>query len=200
MLREMLERVGFAVTEAAGGEEAIELHTSWQPHLIWMDIRMPGIDGYEATRQIRQGVNSKLAAVPIIAVTASAFEEDRAAVLGAGCDDFVRKPFRESEVLEVTAKHLGIEYLYQPLPGAIEDEGDRELLGALTPDDLRDLPDIWVDDLSQAARRGRAGQVLALIEGLERERPQVARVLQALVRESRFLDIVTAAEGSRDGR
>jgi PAS domain S-box-containing protein len=200
VLREMLERVGFSVREAAGGEEAVDLHTSWQPHLIWMDIRMPGVDGYEATRRIRQGVNSKLAAVPIIAVTASAFEEDRATVLAAGCDDFVRKPFRKSEVLEVTARHLGIEYLYQQLPGDLEGKGDRLLFVALAPDDLRDLPDAWVNDLRQAARRGRAGQVLALIERIERERPQLARGLRALVRESRFLDIVTAAEGSRDGR
>ena len=200
VLREMLERVGFAIREAAGGEEAVDLHMNWQPHLIWMDIRMPGVDGYEATRRIRQGVNSKLAAVPIIAVTASAFEEDRAAVLAAGCDDFVRKPFRKSEVLEVTARHLGIEYLYEQLPGELEGKGDRRLFLTLAPDDLRDLPDAWVNDLLQVARRGRAGQILALIEEIESEHPQLARVLRALVRESRFLDIVTAAEGSRDGR
>jgi PAS domain S-box-containing protein len=200
VLRKMLERVGFAVKEAAGGEEAVDLHTSWQPHLIWMDIRMPGVDGYKATRRIRQKGNSKLAAVPIIAVTASAFEQDRAAVLAAGCDDFVRKPFRRSEVLEVTARHLGIEYLYEQLPGNLEGKGDRLFFLPLAPDDLRDLPDAWVNDLLQVARRGRAGQILALIEEIESEHPQLARGLRALVRESRFLDIVTAAEGSRDGR
>ncbi len=200
VFREMLERVGFQVREAAGGEEAVDLHTSWQPDLIWMDVRLPDVDGFEATRRIRHLMNSKLAAVPIIAVTASAFEEDRAAVLAAGCDDLVRKPFRENEVLEVTARHLGIDYVYQQLPGAIEGQGDHEFSVALTPDDLRDLPDAWVDDLSQAARRGRAGQVLALLEGIERERPQAVRRLRALVRESRFLDIVAVAEGSRDGR
>ena len=200
MLREMLERVGFAVREAAGGDEAIDLHTSWQPNLIWMDVRMPGVDGYKATRRIRQELASKLTAVPIIAVTASAFEEDRATVLAAGCDDLVRKPFRESEVLEVTARHLGIDYLYQQLPEPDQDEEGGRSFVALVPADLVDLPDAWVNDLSQAARRGRAGQVLALIEGIERERPLVAGGLRALVRESRFLDIVTAAEGSRDGR
>ena len=200
VLREMLERVGFAVREAAGGEEAIDLHTSWQPHLIWMDIRMPGVDGYEATRRIRQEASSKLAAVPIIAVTASAFEEDRVAVLAAGCDDFVPKPFRESEVLEVTARHLGIDYLYQELPEPDQDEEADRSFVALVPAGLVDLPDVWVNDLCQAARRGRAGQVLALIEGIEGERPQLTRGLRALVRESRFLDIVTAAEGSRDSR
>jgi len=138
--------------------------------------------------------------VPIIAVTASAFEEDRTAVLAAGCDDFVRKPFRKSEVLEVTARYLGIEYLYEQLPDNLEGKGDRQAFLALAPDDLRDLPDAWVNDLRQSARRGRAGQILALIEGIESEHPQLARGLRALVRESRFLDIVTAAEESRDGR
>jgi CheY-like chemotaxis protein len=189
--------VGFEVREAAGGKEAIDLHTSWQPHLIWMDIRMPGTDGYEATRKIRAGGDTE---IPIIAVTASSFEEDRAAVLAAGCDDFVRKPFHEREVLEVTARHLGIDYLYQEQPDSGEDDGLDHPFVVLAPADLSGLPDAWLTDLGQAARRGRCRQVLALIEGIERERPQVARGLRALVRESRFLDIVAAVEGSRDSR
>jgi PAS domain S-box-containing protein len=194
VLRQMLEQVGFAVREAAGGKESIDLHASWQPHLIWMDIRMPGMDGYEATRQIRAGGDTE---TPIIAVTASAFEEDRAAVLAAGCDDFVRKPFHEREVLAVTARHLGIDFLYQEMPDSGEEEPGRPLI-MLVPADLADLPDAWVAELGQAARRGRSRQVLALTEGIEREHPQLARGLRALVRESRFLDIVAAAEGSRD--
>jgi CheY-like chemotaxis protein len=186
--------VGFAVREAAGGKESIDLHVSWQPHLIWMDIRMPGMDGYEATRQIRAGGDTE---TPIIAVTASAFEEDRAAVLAAGCDDFVRKPFHEREVLAVIARHLGIDFLYQEMPDSGEEEPGRPLI-MLVPADLADLPDAWVAELGQAARRGRSRQVLALTEGIEREHPQLARGLRALVRESRFLDIVAAAEGSRD--
>jgi PAS domain S-box-containing protein len=195
VLRQILEQVGFAVREAAGGKESIDLHASWQPHLIWMDIRMPGIDGCEATRQIRAGGDTE---TPIIAVTASAFEEDRAAVLAAGCDDFVRKPFREGEVLEVTARQLGIDYLYQGLPESAEDEGQYHPSVVPVLADLTALPHAWVDDLGQAARRGRSRQILALIEGIAREHPQLARGLRALVRESRFLDIVAAAEGSRD--
>jgi CheY-like chemotaxis protein len=161
-----------------------------------MDIRMPALDGYEATQRIRESGDR----VPIIAVTASAFEEDRAAVLAAGCDDFVRKPFREGEVLAVTARHLGIDYLHQELPESADDEGLDHPLVVLAPADLSGLPDAWVTDLGQAARRGRSRQILALIEGIEGERPQVARALRTLVRESRFLDIVAAVEGSRDSQ
>jgi signal transduction histidine kinase/FixJ family two-component response regulator len=196
VLCEILERVGFQVRQASGGEEAVNLNTSWQPHLIWMDIRMPVLDGYEVTRRIRE-IGDR---VPIIAVTASAFEEDRAAVLAAGCDDFVRKPFREGEVLAVTAKHLGINYLHQELPKSADDAGLDHPLVVLAPADLSDLPEAWVTDLGQAARRGRSRQVLALIEGIEGERPQVARELRMLVRESRFLDIVAAVDGSRDSQ
>ncbi len=93
----LLQPVGFEVKEANNGQEAVAIWQEWQPHLIWMDMRMPVMNGYEATKYIKSHLKGQ--AVYIIALTASTFEEERAIVLSAGCDDFVRKPFQIEEVL-----------------------------------------------------------------------------------------------------
>jgi GAF domain-containing protein/DNA-binding NarL/FixJ family response regulator len=116
LLVKLLSDAGFLVQEAANGLEAIDLWQSWQPHLIWMDMQMPVLDGYAATRQIRQ--LEAAAAHPrtvIIALTAHAFEEDQEAVIGAGCDDFLPKPSREDLLFAKMAEYLDLEYLYADL-------------------------------------------------------------------------------------
>jgi CheY-like chemotaxis protein len=96
LLVKLLESVGFEVQEAANGQQALEVWARWQPHLIWMDMRMPLMDGHEATQQIKATPQGQ--ATVIIALTATAFEEDREQVLLEGCDGFVRKPFRTDEI------------------------------------------------------------------------------------------------------
>ncbi len=111
VLVKLLTHVGFDVLEARNGLEAIEIWQVWEPHLIWMDMRMPVMDGYEATQRIKSTIQGQATAV--IALTASALEEEKAMILSAGCDDFVRKPFQEQTIFEVAAKYLGVRYLYQ---------------------------------------------------------------------------------------
>jgi PAS domain S-box-containing protein len=110
LLVRMLSSLGFAVRDAENGSEAVELWSSWEPHLIWMDMRMPVMDGYEATKRIKKHLKGQ--ATVIIALTASAFDEERSLILSAGCDDFVAKPFREQVILEKMEKHLGVRYIY----------------------------------------------------------------------------------------
>ncbi|OAD22293.1 two-component hybrid sensor and regulator, partial [Candidatus Thiomargarita nelsonii] len=105
LLLKLLGPLGFEVRDCCNGVEAIEIWEHWQPHLIWMDMRMPVMDGYEATQRIK--ATFKGHATTIIALTASAFEEERAAVLSAGCDDFMRKPFKETDIFEMMHKHIG---------------------------------------------------------------------------------------------
>lgn len=111
LLVKLLTPVGFEVTEAANGQQAIDIWQVWQPHLILMDMRMPVLDGYEATRQIK--LTTKGQATAIIALTASVLEEEKAVILSAGCDNFLRKPFREAEIFEMIAQHLGVSYIYE---------------------------------------------------------------------------------------
>jgi len=114
LLHKLLEPLNFDIQEAVNGAEAVEIFESWQPQLIWMDIRMPVMDGLEATRRIKaskSGANTK-----IIALTAHALEDERLEILAAGCDDFIRKPYRDTEIFEALAKHLSLHFIYEEVP------------------------------------------------------------------------------------
>ncbi|MBN1123095.1 MAG: response regulator [Anaerolineae bacterium] len=111
IIMELLTPLGFEVREAENGQEAIELFEEWKPDLIWMDIRMPEMDGLEATRRIK--ATQAGSTTPIIAVTASVFDEDHAQILESGCDDFLRKPFSSTDIYDKLVKHLGVRFTYK---------------------------------------------------------------------------------------
>lgn len=109
LLNKLLTSLGFQTREAANGKEAVEMWESWQPHFIWMDMQMPVVNGWEATRQIRQKIQDTNASpTTIVALTANAFAKDRELSLSAGCDDFVSKPFRRDELLDKLSHYLGV--------------------------------------------------------------------------------------------
>ncbi len=192
LLRQMLEQVSFEVRTAVDGQVAIEEYQRWQPHLIWMDIRMPVLDGYQATKQIKAQAGASAPAV--IAVTASAFEEERAKVLEAGCDDFVRKPFTEKEIFDTMAEHLGVRYVYEELSPPEGEADSAPARVALELADLAALPDGWLADLRDAAMRGRSRQLLDLIEHIEPDHASLARSLRAMVNGYQFRQIVALTE------
>jgi PAS domain S-box-containing protein len=113
LLQKLLSKVGFVVLEAEDGAKAVAVWRERQPTLVLMDMRMPIMDGYQATRIIRQQASANNLKPTIIAVTASAFEEQKAEVLEAGCDDFIAKPFRDNDLLERIGQHLGLRYEYR---------------------------------------------------------------------------------------
>ena len=110
LLMKLLESAGFHVRGAQDGVEALDCWQTWHPDLIWMDMQMPRLDGREATRAIRtmEGERHTI----IIALTASAFEEDRSQALAAGCDGFLSKPISSFEVFDCMARWLPVRYLY----------------------------------------------------------------------------------------
>ncbi|BHH81835.1 PAS domain S-box protein [Desulforhopalus sp. 52FAK] len=118
-LNKLLTDVGFDVGEAVHGVEAIEQYRAWKPELILMDIRMPVMDGLEATRHIKTLCQSG-EDTPIIALTAQALKEEIAAIMSAGCDDFIPKPFNEDRLFSVLQERLGVEYLYEVDGQAVE--------------------------------------------------------------------------------
>ena len=111
LLHKILEPLGFELHDAFNGEEAVMRYETWKPDLIFMDMRMPVMDGLEATRRIRASENGSK--VKIVALTAHALENERVEILEAGCDDLVRKPYRENELFEALTKYLGIRFLYE---------------------------------------------------------------------------------------
>lgn len=148
LLIKMLHPLGFQLKEAINGQEAINIWDSWEPHLIWMDMRMPVMDGYEATKHIKGTVKGQ--ATAIIALTASVLEEERAVILSAGCDAFMRKPFREAEIFDAMHKHIGVRYIYENTSQAnllTTNNRDQEVL---TVDALNALPQNLVAELKQA--------------------------------------------------
>jgi CheY-like chemotaxis protein len=191
VLVKLLEPFGFDVREAHNGQEGIDIYNTWEPHLIFMDMRMPVMDGYEATRRIK--AITKKQKTTIVALTASAFEEDRGTVLSAGCDDFVRKPFQEATIFEVLTRHLGVQFIYDDsrISGYT---GDGAPQSALDVNDFSRLPTDWVRDLRQAAVQGDTDLLSSLIEHIREEYPFLAEHLTTLTYDYHFEHILAATD------
>ncbi|WP_420473485.1 ATP-binding protein [Noviherbaspirillum sp. ST9] len=155
LLFKQLTPLGFEVRGACNGEEAIAIWEEWQPHLIWMDMRMPVMDGREATRRIKATEQGQKTIV--IALTASSFEEEREQILAIGCDDFVRKPFRENALFELMEEHLKVRFEYAqdavPIPATRLDAAS-----------LARLPAQLRTELAQALLKLDAGAINTIIE------------------------------------
>ena len=119
LLRHMLEPYGFEIAEAENGEVGVELGAQWKPHLVLIDRRMPVMDGATATRRIRELPESSQ--IRIVAITAEAFIEDADKMMEAGCDAFVRKPFKLDALLIALASLLPLT-LVRSAPPAVEAE------------------------------------------------------------------------------
>jgi two-component system, cell cycle response regulator DivK len=104
ILRDLLSSVGYEILEAVTGDEGVTLATSQHPDLILMDIQLPGMDGYEATRRIK--ADPVLHHIPIIAVTSYALSGDDAQAFAAGCDSYVAKPFSPRALLAKVREYL----------------------------------------------------------------------------------------------
>ncbi|MEL6493956.1 MAG: ATP-binding protein [Cyanobacteria bacterium J06623_7] len=190
----LLEPVGFQVKEASNGQEAISVWQKWEPHLIWMDMRMPVMNGYEATKYIKSHLKGQ--AVHIIALTASTFEEERAIVLSAGCDDFMRKPFRQEIMFDKIAEYLGVEYIYE----------QQETIPALectpktTSDEvsLKDMSAEWLAQLESAAAELDREEIANLSAAIVNEYPLVAQTLQDLVDNFDFDRITSLVQLATD--
>ena len=105
ILRDRLTAAGYEITEAVDGEEAVKIAEAMVPDLILMDIQLPGIDGYEATRRIKS--NPLLKAIPVIAVTSYALSGDDEKAFEAGCDAYIPKPYSPRALLAKIREYIG---------------------------------------------------------------------------------------------
>ena len=172
LLVKLLNPLGFELKEASNGKEAIEIFESWQPHLIWMDMRMPVMDGYEATQKIKATTQGK--ATAIIALSASVLEEEKAVVLSAGCNAFMRKPFREEDIFEAIREHIGVELIYEEVQQK-EIKFTREIL---TAENLAVLPEEWLLELKDAILNSDRKTMNAIVEKIALEYEELAEALQ----------------------
>ncbi|NJL94990.1 MAG: PAS domain S-box protein [Anaerolineae bacterium] len=185
LVQEQLQAVGLLVRAARNGQEALDLAQSWAPHLIWMDMRMPVMDGYEATRRIKALPGGPQ--MVIIALTASSMEGERIRILETGCDDYVRKPMRAATLFEKLRQHLGIEFIYSDLKGLADSEdaapAPRE---ALSVPALAALDPAWLIQMEQAAIAIDRERIYDLLTDIEAHHPKVAESIRDIVKQYRF--------------
>jgi signal transduction histidine kinase/DNA-binding NarL/FixJ family response regulator len=178
LLHKMLAPLGFDLREAVNGQEAVNIFEQWKPHLIFMDIRMPVMDGLEATRQIKASESG--AGTRIVVLTAHALEDERKEILSSGCDDFIRKPFTVYEILDALTRHLGVRFVYEEesTPAAERVSLDTDALAAL-PDELRGA-------LEQALSRIDPDAVNRAIEAIRTHSHSLADALAPLAKDLQF--------------
>ncbi len=191
LLVKLLRPLGFELQEAHDGQEAIAIWDQWEPHLIWMDMRMPVMDGYEATKYIKSTVKGN--ATAIIALTASAFEEEREVILSAGCDDFLRKPFNKQTIFDALSKHLGVKYVYEALP-TYEREFDFLSDTPLTSDSFSQMSSQWISQLYQSAMEADKHLVKQLISEVPEQDSNLVRSLNKMAANFQFEQITDLIE------
>jgi CheY-like chemotaxis protein len=171
-----LQLVGFQTNEAINGQDAIAKFEQWNPHLILMDMRMPVMDGYEATRRIKATEKGKQ--TPVIAVTASSPEDEKNKNFALEIEGYVRKPFHENELFSAIGKALGIEYIYEeekttPPPSKYQNNEK-----AIT-EDIAKLPDELAFQMLEAVEVADFHLLIQLIKTIGNENAELATHLMS---------------------
>ncbi len=180
MLELLLGRCRLDVVSVSNGRDALEMTELWRPHLIFMDMRMPIMGGMETTRRLRAMPQGQ--SVPIVALTASVFEEERKCILAGGCDAFISKPFREEDIFKLLAHYLPVSLSYASVPKLAQ-----SVMAPLPTADA--LPTAVREELYTAVCSAQGNQILQLIIPLETAQPQLFQQLSYLVHEFRY-DII----------
>ncbi|MEB3179782.1 MAG: response regulator [Nostocaceae cyanobacterium] len=211
LLVKLLQPIGFEVREAENGEQAISVWQNWQPHLIWMDTRMPVMNGVEATISIRATERSQIQTTEdssslaprctvIIALTASTFEEQKEEILAAGFDDFLRKPFDEQVLLDTMTKYLGVRYIYEnlyenlpQLHNVLPRRGYdvNESAASIFIEEFGKMPREWVQQLYQGCSEVNEDLIADLIAQIPESQAFFMKQLQSLIKNFR-LDIIAS--------
>jgi len=192
LLSSLLAQAGFELREAENGEQAIAQFKQWHPHFIWMDMRLPVLDGFEATRRLRALPGGD--GVKIVALTASAFKEQRKSILEAGCDDVLHKPYQAHEIFDAMAEHLGARYHYEET-GGVEQTGPIEV----STEAVASLPQALRATLRSAAVSLNEEEFLTALAPLHDQDPALAGGLAALARSFRFDRILELMEQAGRG-
>ncbi len=167
----LLQKLGFSVNTAQNGKEAVALTQAWQPDLIWMDLAMPVMDGYTATREIRQ---LSLPKQPIIiALTATAWQQED--FLACGGNDYILKPYQDLEIVAKLRQYLGISFT------PIQRDSYQRLAQTLA-----NSPAPWLANLHAAARRCDHQKILQLVGEMSPMQSDAAKTITELVASFRF--------------
>jgi signal transduction histidine kinase/CheY-like chemotaxis protein len=185
LLQTLMEKAGFEVRMADNGAMGVEMFQQFKPHLIWMDRRMPVMDGIEATRNIRSMEGGQ--EVKIVAVTASVFKEQRGELLSAGMDDIINKPFRAGELFDCMEEQLGIHFIRQvtdtPPP-----------LAVISAEALAKLPDELQVKLWDALLDLNTARIDEIVGKINDHVPELGGILHNLAKSYQYTTMIQALE------
>jgi len=188
LLHNILEPMKFDLREAENGREAVAIAAEWIPDLIFMDIRMPVMDGKDASRAIRSTVGTMN--IPIIALTAHALEDEKKEILAAGCDDVISKPYHENQIFAMLRRHLGIIFRTEA-PGIVPG------VPVVTNDLFTNLPEDLTAALYDAALLLDGELCLAAIKSIGRIDADAGESLRVMVRHLKYKEILDMIDTTR---
>lgn len=189
LLSRLMSVIGLEVKVAENGEECVRLFQDWHPDLIWMDRRMPVMDGVEAARRIRQLPGGR--EVRIVAVTASAFKEQQQEMSAAGMDDFVPKPYRFDDIYNCLERQLGVKYIYR-----VEAEPGRLHDARLMPGAMDALPAAQRSEMKDALETLDSERIAQMIRKAGEIDPELGSKLLKLAENFDYQTILNAIDGT----
>lgn len=203
LLVKLLSSSGLEVEEAVNGREAVRLFEDWKPHFIWMDIRMPVMDGLEATKRIRATKDGSL--VKIVALSAHVLAGEVAEILDAGCDGFVGKPYQEYEIFKTMAEKISLEYVYESVE---REESDRIVDDEKNYETISEIPKLLRGELQNSLLELDSKRIMETIEKIAKIDAKLGIFLKILAMNMNYTQLLLLAnteartdeEGENAGR
>jgi signal transduction histidine kinase/CheY-like chemotaxis protein len=193
LLVTMLSMVGFEVREAVNGEEAVAFAIEWHPHFIWMDVRMPVMDGMEATRLIKGSPWGS--SIKIAALTASGMLDEHNIILSAGFDELLTKPFVEEEMFDVMARLLGVSFIYSDEEkNASTSKGETITRQRL----INEVGDELLAKLRKAVTALDTENTLSIIDRIAGDAPSLGASLRGMAENFEFELLLSLVEAESD--
>ncbi|MCP4672349.1 MAG: response regulator [Desulfobacula sp.] len=187
VLINLLKPFGFDLRQASDGRQAVSISQEWQPHLIWMDIQMPVMDGWEAAKKIRNQGNKDTC---IIAVSAVVLEPDLKASIIGRCDGYLAKPYNVEDIFILLNRHLNIKLVYEAMePVSSKDSPKEDLVQS-----LKELPPDLVRQLVHSASVLDSATIHEIINNINKLNPFLADHLKNMAQEYHYEKISMLAQ------
>lgn len=196
LLMRLLSPIGFELLEASTAHQALTIWESWQPHLIFMDMRMPDMNGLEIVKRIK--ASPKGQNTVIIALTAHVLQEKQTIFLSVGCDDYICKPFREEDIFGAIHKHLGVRFIYDE--SAFSTITNKTRINVLTNTVLATLPSDLVIALYEAIIALDVELIKSFITQIHQFNQPIANVFSSLADNFQYEQLLDLIQLSIDGK
>lgn len=196
LLTAMLARPGFEIRTAQSGEHALKIVAAWSPHAVFMDIRMPIMDGYETIRRLK--ADETTAGIPIIATTADVFDRDVKKMFDVGAESFIGKPFTPTQLFDVLGKALNLTYVYADKTGKGTGATDAGVVKkepiTLTKTDMARLPEALLQAIQDAVEIGDIQKMKKLSPEIQQIDAGVAEKIHFLLKRYDYEAIIRAIQ------